>query len=493
MYRLFKNKSGVFMKKQSVKLNFIYNTIYQLLLILLPIITAPFISRTLGSQGIGIYSYTYSIASTFALFGMLGIMNYGNKVIATVQENRVERSKVFWNIWSIQIIFSLISIIFYLVYIFFFSKEQFRYVLIVQVVVVLCSLVDINWFFFGMEKIKLTVFRNIIIKIVTVVFLFLFVKNEKDLIVYTLIMTGGLFLGNISVFSFLKREIDFVPPSLKKIKKHIKPIFVLFVPVIAVTLYKRIDKVMLGSFSTMEQVGFFENADKIINLPLGFITALGTVMLPRMSYLFAKDRQEESILYISYSMEFVCFLSSALMFGISGVAKEFAPMFFGEEFAQVGLLLIVMAPTILFIAWANVIRTQYLIPLEYNSIYLASVWIGALLNLLLNIFLIPKLGAMGTVIGTVCAEFSVMFYQSMRVRKKLPISRFVKQGSYYFCAGFVMFICLRLFTQIFENDINSMILKICLGVGIYLLLTLPYIFLNHKKETMNIMNRSKEK
>lgn len=476
-------------KKTSLKANFIYNSLYQLLLLITPLITSPYVSRVLGSTGIGQNSYTYAIANTFALVGMLGITNYGNRTIASVQDSLEKRSNIFWNIFTIQISVSIFVFLIYLLSCFFIFDSQLKLLFFIQSFTVLCSLVDINWFFFGIEKFKVTVTRNVIIKILNIVLIFLLVKKSSDVYLYTWITAFSLFLSNLVLFPFLKGEVIFVKPTWAEIRPMIKPILVLFIPVIAITLYKKMDKIMLGSMSSMSQLGFYENTEKIINIPNSLITALGTVMLPRMSFLYANGKTENASSYLNYSMEFVCFMSSALVFGISGIAMNFAPCFFGSDFNEVGVLIIAISPTIFFVSWANVIRTQFLIPLSHDSIYVKSVWLGAIVNLIINFILIPKYGALGSVIGTDFAEGSVMLYQTLKVRKQLPITKYVKNGIYYILAGVIMFIPVYIMSIKLEPNWLNIILEILTGALIYLIITAPYVYKKHKDYLLKILKR----
>ncbi|OCA99777.1 flippase [Clostridium beijerinckii] len=476
-------------EKSSIKLNFIYSVIYQMLLIILPLITSPYISRTLGSAGFGVYSYTYSVANCFGLVGMLGITNYGNRTIAAVQENRNQRSKVFWNIWALQVMMSTIVFIFYWVYVIAFCVEEYRLVSYIQIIAVLCSMVDINWFFFGMEKFKLTVIRNVIIKLISVILIFTFVKSSSDVWLYALIIVGGLFVTNLAIWPFLRDEVDFVKPVFKEMCSHFAPIVVLFIPVIAVSLYKLMDKVLLGMLSSMNQAGFYENTEKIINIPMGLITALGTVMLPRMSYLFANGERKETERYIFISIEFVFFMASAFAFGIAGVANEFAPIFFGEEFIEVGNLIMVISPTVIFVSLANVIRTQYLIPLHYDKAYIISVWVGAIVNLIINVTLIPQMGAMGAVVGTVLAEASVMGYQTWYIRKEIKIREYAFRGWYYIFAGAIMFIVVRFIADCGGINIITIVKEVLGGGAVYIGLCLPYVCIIHRSELKSVLHK----
>ncbi len=472
------------LKKSNVINDFIYSSVYQVLLIILPLITAPYIFRVLGANGVGTFSYTYSIANCLALVGMLGVNNYGNRTIASLQNDRQNRSKAFWNILTVQILATVSMVVVYFIYLILFCPTTYRLVSYIQIFTVIASFVDINWFFFGMEKFKITVTRNVFVRLITVIAIFAFVKNSSQVWLYTLLMVGGHFISNLIVWPFIKKEIDFVKPSFSEMKLHFKPIIVLFVPVIAVTLYNKMDKVMIGVLSDVTQNGFYECVERIITVPMGLITALGTVMLPRMSHLFASGDEGKTQRYIRLSMEFVCFLGIALTFGIAGIANEFSPVFFGEEFTSVGFLVVLISPTIFFKCWANVIRTQYLIPLKYDKPYVISVWFGAVVNLIINSALIGRYGAAGAVIGTVCAESAVMIYQTWFVRKKLPIGKYVNDGVVYLIPGIVMFIAVRIVGNYFGANLLSVVFEVVVGVLVYIGLCIP-ILLSRHREIMN--------
>lgn len=479
-------------KKTGIVVNFLYSSVYQILLIILPLITSPYISRVLGADGLGLYSYTYAIANCFALVGMLGVNNYGNRTIAAVQGDRKRRSTVFWNILSLQVSVTAVVTVMYLFFLFFICKPKFREMAAIHLITVLTSMIDINWFFFGMEKFKITVTRNIIIKLLTVMSIFLFVKTPNDVWIYTLIMTGGHMISCLAMWPFLKKEVDFVKPTAKNILSHLKQTAVLFIPVIAVTLYKKMDRVMLGMMSPLNQNGYYENTEKIVNIPMGLITALGTVMLPRMSNLFASGKKKETLKYIQLSMEFVCFMSCALAFGMASISTVFAPVFFGDEFAKIDSLITMIAPTVVFISWANVIRTQYLIPLHYDKPYVISVWVGAVVNLVVNYMIIPQYGAMGAVIGTVFAEGVVMLYQTFYVMNKLPIGTYIKRGIFFVLSGSVMYAVVRLVASKGGQNLRTLIIEIIIGGMTYILLCIPYIYLVHKKEIKAALKKKKK-
>lgn len=462
-----------------IKKNFAYNIAYQILILILPLITAPYVSRVIGAEGQGIYSYTYSIAQYFVLFAMLGLANYGNRTIAKSKNNKETLSKEFCSIYALQIITSSIVILAYIVYIVFFNNV-YKIYSIIQLIYIISTVFDINWFFFGMEKFKLTVTRNTVIRILSALSIFIFVKEKNDLILYMIIMIGGTFLSQLVLWPFLKKEIKFIKPEWKDIKKHIKPNIILFIPVIAVSIYKIMDKIMLGSMSDVSNVGYYENAEKIINIPMSIITALGTVMLPRISNLVANGEKNKTMEYISKSIELVLFLSIPMFFGLLAIGRNFAPIFFGENFIKTGYIIQYLSITMVFISWANVIRTQYLIPNEKDKIYIVSVFGGAIVNVVINYLLIPKYNAVGAAIGTIFAEMFVMLYQTYAVRKELEIKKYLDYLYEYAIKGLIMYILIILLNNVIENKIILIMVQIITGVIIYMTLNYKYVLRNVK-------------
>ncbi len=480
----------------SIKRNLTYNITYQLLILILPLVTAPYVARVLGADGIGTYAYTYSIANYFVLFAMLGLNNYGNRSIAKIHEDKEELSNTFWNIYALQFISAALAIVIYILYLFCFLND-YGVVALYQLVYVGSALFDINWFFFGIEQFKLTVMRNTAIKLLSVGLIFIFVKSAKDLWLYTLICTGGIMISNLALWPFLKQFVYFKKPEIKIIKTHIIPNFILFIPIIALSLYKIMDKIMLGRMSGIIQVGFYDNSEKIINIPMGIIMALGTVMLPKMSNLAANKNIEQSRKYLEYSLQFIAFLAPALTFGIAGIAPEFALIFYGEKFAACGGIITSLSPIILFISLGNVVRTEYLIPNNKDKIFVISIIIGAIVNLIMNILIIPKFGAVGAAVATICAEASVAIVQALSVRKSIPIRMYLNKVTLYIVIGAVMYLFIRIIARALGISITTIAVEIIVGGMIYIILSflclwilkddlLTGIITNIKKELKNL-------
>lgn len=462
------------MKKNiSPKKNYIYSLIYQVLILIIPLITAPYLSRVIGVDGVGTYSYTYSIVYYFVLLTMLGVNNYGNRSVAKVRDNKDELSKTFWSIYLFQFFSGIIMLIIYLLYILIFDNN-YRIIALIQSLFIVSAMIDINWLFFGLEEFKKTIIRNTVVKISNVLLIFLLVKTVDDLWKYTLIMAGMTCIGQLMLWGFVRKKISFVKVKFKDIIKHIKPNLVLFIPVIAVSLYKMMDKVMIGGFIGVTEVGLYENAEKIINVPLAIITALGTVMLPRISNIISNGENEKVKEYIEKSIKFVLCLSFAMCAGLLAIGYDFAPLYFGKSFQKSGILIMMLAITLPFISFANVLRTQYLIPMEKDKIYLKSVSYGAIINLIINFLLIPQYGSIGACIGTIIAEISVMIYQTIAVKNDLDIKLYFKKSIPFLLKAIVMFIIVYSMNYLNINNSLRLIIQILMGCIIYGILNIRY-------------------
>ncbi len=246
-----------------------------------------------------------------------------------------------------------------------------------------------------MEEFKITVTRNIIVKILTTFAILFFVRTKNDLILYIVILWGGTLLGYLSIFPFLKKYVHFIRPSFNRMKNHMKPLATLFIPVLAINLFRKMDKIMLGQISTMSQTGYYTSAERIVLIPLGLISALGSVILPKISYLMSKKDTKQIEYYTNLTFEFAIFLSSALMFGIMAISKEFIPLFYGAGYEAAVQVLQLLSITVFFNALSNMIQSVYLIPKKYDKIYIISISVSTGLNLVLNYLFIPSLGAIG--------------------------------------------------------------------------------------------------
>lgn len=473
-------KTAAKSSRPSLVSNYLYNVGYQILTMLLPLVTAPYLSRVLGAEAIGTYSYGYAIANYFVLFGLLGINNHGCRSIAAVNGDRAKVSSVFWRIYFVQLGFSILSLSAYIGFVLIACPggEQ-NYVFILLALYVLSNCFDVNWAFFGLEQFKITTIRNAFIKLTAVVLVFAFVKNQSDLYVYTLIYAGSFLISQLLLWPFLLKRVDFDRPALRDIASEITPCLKLFVPVIAVSLYTGINSVMLGLFSTYFETGIFEYANRFFGIPIALLNSLGTVMMPRMVAASA-DGGKKSVPYMQVSFGFAMIISGAFSFGLIAIAPTLSNTFLGPDFSGCQSVLTVLCIASPFIAWANIIRTQYLIPQKRDNDYIVSVFIGCIVNLVLSYLLASRYGALGVSVSYLCAEMAVCLFQTWIVRKELPLVLYLKEGAPFLFIGLIMIAVVRVASSSLATSLLSLGIEICIGALTYLIFGLSIaIFSNN--------------
>lgn len=419
-----------------LKRNVAYNFAYQVLILVLPLVTAPYLARVIGAEGVGIYSYSYSVATYFVYFVKLGLDNYGNRSIAAVQDDRAARSRTFWEIYAMQAACFLVAGAAYVFYAVALSGDVV--IALLQGLYVLSALFDVNWFFFGMERFRLTVVRNSVVKTLTAAAVFVFVRDAGDIEAYVAVMCAGYLVSQLVLWPFLGRYVDFMRPSAKGVLRHLKPNLVLFVPVIAVSVYNILSRIVLGAMAGTVEVGYFDNAAKVIQVPTALVTAVGTVMLPRTSALVAKGEREAAARHTERTLVYVMAFTSVAAFGIPAVAYPFTELFYGAGFDPTAICMVVLCATVPLLGFGNVVRTQYLIPMARDRVFLWSAVCGAAANVVVNLFLIPRLGSMGAAFSSVTAEAAVLLYQLAMVRGEIPLARYLKIAFAFLIAGAAM-------------------------------------------------------
>lgn len=452
--------------KKSITKNYIYNLLYQIVTLILPLITTPYISRILGPENIGIYSYTISIVTYFILFGSLGIAMYGQREIAYLQDKKDKYSKTFWEIFILRFITMIISM--FVFYFSFASNGEYSIYYTILLLEMLANCFDISWFFQGLEEFKKTVVRNIVVKIISIVCIFTFIKTQEDLAIYFWIYILSTLIGNLSLWTYLPKYLTKIKIKNLNIFKHFKPTISLFIPQIAVQIYTVLDKVMIGTIIPEKtEVGFYEQSQKIIKMLLTVVTSLGTVMVPRMANTFINGDNKKMQEYMKRSFSFVFFLAIPMIFGVIAVANNFVPLFFGEGYDKVEVLMIIISPILLAIGLSNVIGTQYLLPSKKQKHFTISVVIGAIVNFLINLLLIGKYGAIGASIGTIIAEVAVTIVQFIFIRKEINIFDILKLSIKYIIASIIMFIVIFILRNFIENRILCITVQVLVGTIIY--------------------------
>ncbi|MGK4106448.1 flippase [Limosilactobacillus vaginalis] len=448
--------------------NYLYNAGYQILNMIIPLITVPYISRVLGAHDVGINEYTNSWVTFFFLMGQMGITLYGNREVAYHRDNLYKRSQTFWGVEALQLLTVSTAFILYLAAVFLFSTT-FKEFFLLQAIWIIATGVDISWYFMGLEEFRITVVRNTLVKIASLILIFTVVKTSNDLGKYILILGASQLVGNLTLWPYLRGNIIWV--SVKKWHpfKHFYPSLLLFIPTITTQVYLVLNRLMLGRMSTQADLGNFGQADKIVKFVLAVVTATGTVMLPHVANKFAKGdiKGVRNSLYSSF--DFVSAISIPMMFGLMAIAKKFGPWFLGNGFVLSGSVMFIEAPIIVFIAWSNVTGTQYLMPINRVRDYTTSVTIGAVCNVVFNFLLIGKWGANGAALATVGSELLVTATQLVMIRKTISRRKIFKEQWKYIISGIAMFIIVNRICQSINMTISNLVLEIFVGVFIYII------------------------
>ena len=458
-------------KKNSIAKNYIYNLLYQLLTIFLPLITTPYLSRILGAKQIGIYGYTTSIIAYFILFGSLGIAMYGQREIAYYQDNKKKRSQIFWELVIIRFVTLFIStFLYYFIYVKGDEYSIYYFILLIQLI---ATMFDISWFFQGIEEFDKTVIRNLIVKVLCLVLIFTVVKSYGDLWKYFLIYAGAEFIGNLSIWLYVPKYIEKVKFKCLNFKNHIKPTLALFVPQIAIQIYTVLDKTMIGAITNdMAEVGLYEQAQKVVRAGVIIVGALQIVMNSRIANAYAKKDKKEIHLCLEKSFKFVWLFAVPMMFGLIGVAAKFVPWYYGKGFEGVTNILIFTSPILVFIGLNGITGVQYLVQIGKQKVFTKSVVFGCLINVLCNLLLINKFGGVGAAIASCLAEFAVFLYQAMYFREEFTIPEIFKLSIKNMISGVIMLVVILTLAHFLSVSIWNTLIEIVVGGLVYICLLL---------------------
>lgn len=450
--------------------NYLYNAGYQILVLILPLITAPYASRVLKAYGTGINAYTNSWIQYFILFGSIGIALYGNREIAYLRDDPKAVSKAFWEIQLLKTITILISCIAYALFLQVYKQNHIYMVL--QAVNLIAAAFDISWFYNGLEDFKHTAIRNTLVRIVSVILIFTLVRSQEDLGIYILILGGSTLIGNLALWPRLRKMLVKVKINELRPFKHLHPTLVLFAPQIATQVYLVLNKTMLGSMVNTDAAGYYNFSDNLIRMVLALATSMSAVLMPRVSNEFSKGRNENINRFLYIAFDFVSFLSIAMWFGIAGISLHFGPYFYGPEYEPVGPAMLIESVIIVLIGWSNTTGLQYLMPVNRLKEFTTSVVLGAIVNIFLNVPLIYLWGLNGAMVATVLSEAVVTIYQLWVIRKDVELKQMFLNVPKYMIAGIVMFIPVFWININVHTSILTIFADVALGIVIYIVMTL---------------------
>ena len=481
------NDSNLSIKKKNVKKNYIYNLIYQIFLLIVPLVLTPYVSRVLGADGVGKYSFSYSLITYFTILANIGFTYYGQREIAKYQNDDYSKSKAFWEILICRFLFVIISLGLNLILYSLNVYGSYSQLMLILSINVLAVGFDVTYYFQGNEEFGKIVTRNAVIKLLSIVLIIWLVNDSNDLWVYTLINSGMLIISNISLWTYLPKLLKKI--KLEKLKpfSHLKGTLILFLPTIATSVYVILDKTLIGllipgtyteiiegvevfkKISDLEN-GYYEQAEKLVKMTMTVITAIGTVMIPRNSKEFADGHINKVKENIYSTSSIVWLIGIPMVLGLIAVSSDLVPWFLGSGYDKVSILMPVLSPIILIIGFSNVFGIQYLVPTGQDKKFTVALIVGAVTNLILNLIFIPFWYSIGAAIATVIAETAVTVTMMIMVRKQLSIKRIFSSIWKYLIAGTIMFGSVFVIAYFMPEKIYSTITEVGAGIVIYYLM-----------------------
>lgn len=447
-------------------MNFFYQSMYQLTRLIIPIITIPIVSKALGPTGIGAYNYVNSILQYFLLFASLGFNLYGNREIAVNKDSMSGRSLVFWEILKLQATFSILSMLLYFTFVLLFVNEN-QLLFFIQGIVILATVFEISWFFMGMEDFKKVSLINLLISIITFIFILFFIKNPSDLTLYVFIQSVNILASNICMIFFLKNRIQYKKVSLLDASRHIKPAIQFFIPKVSIILYTNLNKTVLGFITNKEIVGFYSNAVLLNTVIITLLTTLDVVLMPRMSSLFSKSKRNDVISIMRMTIHTQLFFSIAMFFGLISIQEKLVDWFFGDSFIELNQYIPLLSILIVIVPLGMSISRQYLIPNNQVNVYNKSVIIGAIVGVSINLLFIPLYGIYGAILSNICSE-TIVTYLRVRSFIKETGFRFLKKDiAFNIIVAILMCILIKMTTKNFPSSLITTLIQVSIGFVFY--------------------------
>ena len=472
------------MNKKTIT-DYLYIILSQLSTIIIPILLMPYKARTLGPENIGIYGFVFTAYQYLAFISALGISWYGRREIASLKGNIEKQTKLLYELVSLRLIVTIIaSIVFYLT-IGINSKYTLYYLFLIPNI--LFSIFDLTWFYQGIEKFKKISIVNTICNIFVAVVILLFIKSPKDLNKYFIITIIFNILPIILLNIGTNKYLTKIKLKELQIKKHLKSCLIIFIPQIFINLYTMFDKIMVGMFCKIENVGFYDYSEKIIVMSLSLVSAISLIIIPKISLENKRVNNKQIKNYINKAITFGLLLGIPLTLGIYGVSNNLVNIFFGKDYIKMINLIKILSISIVPIITTSIIGEGYLISTKQEKKFTIIIFIGAVTNIILNYILLQRIDVFGAAIATIITEILVLVIELPiifnLIDKKEMFSSLIK----YSISGIIMYILVYLIGTIGTNKI-VLIGQIVTGMLLYLITLL----LTRDEHLYMVLNKLKE-
>ncbi len=446
--------------------NYIYNLIYQMVSMLIPLFTAPYLSRILGPIGTGIYGYVNSATTLICSIVILGIYNYGNRQIAYVRDDPDAISNVFWQIMSSRVVIAIFgSVVYFAVTM---SIGKYRSLFLIYYSYMIGYFIDPTWLFVGVEDMKWALLKNMLTKIIAVVSIFLFVKDSNDIDKYLFIQGISIALANAISFTQIKRYVRKPHLDFSNVKTDLINSALLFLPSVGTIIYTQCDKIMIELMTDNSQaVAFYDYSEKILTIPLAFILAINNAIMPRIANEFKRENKEQIQSLLNKSARCLLFISFPAMLGMIAISEKFIPWYLGNEFIPTVQAIKVMAPILLTNTLMGVSGSQYFTATNQVKILMLSQFSAMILNILVNAVLIPKYGFMGAAFATILTSCVCAVIQYVYMTKQIKFEGILRTALYYAVQAVIMYFVIAFATRTLPSKLSTTFLQILIGGSVY--------------------------
>lgn len=474
----------------TIKNNFIFNIVLNISNIAFPIITIPYVSRILGVEQIGVFNFVATYTSYFVLVSALGIPLYGIREVSKIRDDKDLLQKFFSEIFTLNFISVLLISFLYVFSIYMFDKLlEIKLYLLVYGITLFLSFLNIDWFFSGREKFKIITVRSLSVKLLSLVLLFLFVKDRNDLLLYLLLNVLAVVGNQIWNVSFLKRNSVIIRFRVKGLNLHIKSLILLLFSTISIQIYLLIDTMMLGFMKDYYAVGIYSSAVKASRIVLPIVTSLGVVLLPRLAYYSVGSGVEFKNL-LTRSLNLVFFFSIPLVVYFYLISDSFVPLFFGNEYSDAISPMKIVSLNIILSNLSYFFAVQILAVLSKEKYFLMATFSGLVINVLLNLYLIPNYSYLGSAFASVIAELTVTIVAFFFSTKVVNLQIDFKSICKYLIASIVFVISYGILRKIVKADFEFLLIYTFVSWSAYLFIS---IFIIKEQNTREIYSKLKTK
>lgn len=456
---------------KSLKTNYLLSMLNTVSGVLFPVLTFPYAARILFADGIGQVNFYQSIIAYFTLFACLGIPAYATRLIAQVKNEPQRLSHVTFEILTLNGILTLIAYGGALIVAMTVDKVHTNLPLfaVLSLSIAITSM-GCEWFYQGREDFKYITMRGLAVKTVSAAFLFLVVKDQTDIIWYGLYTVVGSVGGNIFNILRLRRFISKKHISKSDFRpfRHLKGAVKIFAIYAITTLYLELNTVLLGFIDDNATVGYYTGANKIMRITLTLVTTLGVVMLPRMSQHIKEGNHVKFKELAQKSYEFALVLSIPLSIGVAVISPILIPIFCGDSYDPAIPTLSIMAPANIFIALANVISVQILLPQEHENKILKATMMGLVTSVIVASSLIPLLHQNGAAISLLLTEMAVTISAACFGRRYISLNYINRRIIVRIASALAMGVVVYFTSQLFTSLALNLVVGIASGVVVYM-------------------------